>query len=125
MPTYHGTRGRKQNEVRPSPRIAALQLIKFFQGFEVEHLLGSQFGYYVYSTLIYQMVYVDPDPQYANAVVLNSITLIAIAAIIPLQRWIVHRKQYTTVASAWAASCCGWASSRRNPFGPPIIGAMC
>jgi iron(III) transport system permease protein len=90
--------------VAPIFIVAALQLIKFFQGFEVEYLLGSQFGYYVYSTLIYQMVYVDPDPQYANAVVLASITLIAIAAIIPLQRWIVHRKQYTTVASAYRAS---------------------
>ena len=44
-----------------------VQLAKFFQGFELEYLLGSEFGYYVYSTLIYQMVCTDPDPHYANA----------------------------------------------------------
>ena len=87
--------------VAPIFLIAALQLIKFFQGFEVEYLLGSQFGYYVYSTLIYQMVYVDPNPQYANAVVLASIMLLIIAVIIPVQRWVVHRRQYTTVAASY------------------------
>jgi iron(III) transport system permease protein len=84
--------------------VSALQLIKFFQGFEVEYLLGSQFSYFVYSTLIYQMVYVDPNPQYANAVVLASITLVFIAAIIPIQRWIVGRRRYTTVAASYRPS---------------------
>lgn len=87
--------------VAPIFLVSALQLIKFFQGFEVEYLLGTQFGYYVYSTLIYQMVYIDPNPQYANAVVLASVMLLIIAAIIPMQRWVVHRRQYTTVAASY------------------------
>jgi iron(III) transport system permease protein len=103
--------------VAPIFLVAALQLIKFFQGFEVEYLLGSQFGYYVYSTLIYQLVYVDPNPQYANAVVLASITLLIIAAIIPLQRWIVHRRQYTTVGTSYRPGLIELGRLRAAAFG--------
>lgn len=75
----------------------SLQLLRIFQGFETEWILGSRIGYFVYSTLIYKLVRIDTTPNYGDAVVLGSITLLVIAAIIPLQRWIVDRRQYTTV----------------------------
>jgi iron(III) transport system permease protein len=79
----------------------SLQLLRVFQGFETEWILGSRFGYFVYSTLIYKLVRLDATPNYGDAVVLGSITLLVIAAIIPLQRWIVGRRHYTTVDSSF------------------------
>jgi iron(III) transport system permease protein len=75
----------------------SLQLLRVFQGFETEWIIGARFGYFVYSTLIYRLVRLNDIPQYGDAVVLGSITLLIIAAIVPLQRWIVGRRQYTTV----------------------------
>jgi iron(III) transport system permease protein len=79
----------------------SLQLLRIFQGFETEWILGSRFGYFVYSTLIYRLVRLDAVPQYGDAIVLGSITLLVIALIIPLQRWVVGRRQYTTIDSSF------------------------
>jgi iron(III) transport system permease protein len=87
--------------VSPIVLVLALQLIRIFQGFEVEYLLGARWGFFVYSTLIYQLVHLETIPQFAHAVVLASTTLVLIAMIIPLQRWIIHRRPYTTVGSSF------------------------
>lgn len=79
----------------------SLQLLRVFQGFETEWIIGSRFGYFVYSTLIYRLVRLSDTPQYGDAIVLGSITLLVIAAIIPLQRWIVGRRHYTTVDASF------------------------
>jgi iron(III) transport system permease protein len=87
--------------ISPVVLVLALQLIRIFQGFEVEYLLGARWGFFVYSTLIYQLVHLETIPQFAHAVVLASTTLLIIALIIPLQRWIIHRRPYTTVGSSF------------------------
>ena len=79
----------------------SLQLLRVFQGFETEWIIGSRFGYFVYSTLIYRLVRLSDTPQYGDAIVLGSITLLVIAAIVPLQRWIVGRRHYTTVDASF------------------------
>ncbi len=79
----------------------SLQLVHVFRGFETEWLLGSRFGYYVYSTLIYSLIRVDETPNYSEAIVLGSLTLLLIAIIIPIQRWVVGRRQYTTVQGSF------------------------
>ena len=81
----------------PIVLVFALQLIRVFQGFETEQLIGTPWGFYVYSTLIYRLVTFSIVPDYAQAMVLGSITFLLIALIIPLQRWIINRRQYTTV----------------------------
>jgi iron(III) transport system permease protein len=87
--------------VAPLVMVLALQVIKIFQGFEVEWLLGARWGYFVFSSLIYQLVSLEPIPQYAQAIVLASITLVVIAAVIPIQNWIVNRRPYTTVTGSF------------------------
>ena len=82
----------------------SLQLLRVFQGFETEWILGSRFGYFVYSTLIYQLVRLSDVPQYGQAIVLGCITLLMIAIIIPLQHWVVGRRHYTTVDSSYHPS---------------------
>ena len=82
----------------PMILIFSLQLIRVFNGFEVEWLLGARWGFYVYSTLIYQMTV---QFMYGPAVVLASMTLLIIGFIFPLQRWITRRRHYTTVTGSF------------------------
>ena len=77
--------------------VFALQLLRIFQSFETEQLLGAPVGFFVYSTLIYDLIRSSNVPQYGQATVLASLTLIVIALIVPVQRWILHRRQYTTI----------------------------
>jgi iron(III) transport system permease protein len=87
--------------ISPIALAVSLQLIQMFRGFETEFILGSQFNYYVFSTEIYNLIRLAAIPDYANAVVLGTVTLAIIAIIIPLQRWVVGRRHYTTVDSAF------------------------
>ena len=74
-----------------------LNVVRIFQSFEVEQILGTPINFYVYSTKIFQFVrYFDP-PEYGQATALASITLIIIAVVIPMQRWLLNRRRYTTV----------------------------
>ncbi|HEY1269637.1 MAG TPA: iron ABC transporter permease [Candidatus Binatia bacterium] len=84
----------------PMALVFALQLLRIFQSFETEYLLGVPFGFYVYSTKIYALIR-DPVPNYGEATVLASLTLLVIALIIPLQRWILERRRYTTITGSF------------------------
>ncbi len=86
--------------ISPMILVLALQLLRVFQSFETEYLLGVPFGFYVYSTKIFALVR-DPIPNYGEATVLASITLLMIALIIPLQRWILERRRYTTITGSF------------------------
>ncbi|MCH7608954.1 MAG: iron ABC transporter permease, partial [Chloroflexi bacterium] len=87
--------------ISPMVLVFALQLLRIFQSFETELLLGGPIGFYVYSTKIFAMVRQNDIPDYGGATVLASITLLLIAVIIPLQRWIISRKRYTTVTGSF------------------------
>ncbi len=86
--------------ISPMMLVLALQLLRVFQSFETEYLLGMPFGFYVYSTKIFALIR-DPIPNYGEATVLASITLLMIALIIPLQRWILERRRYTTITGSF------------------------
>jgi iron(III) transport system permease protein len=85
----------------PIVLLLALQVIKVFQGFETEWILGARWGFFVYSTLIYRLVRLETIPQYADAIVLASITLLIIALVVPVQRWVLGRRTYTTVVGSF------------------------
>ncbi|NIO06925.1 MAG: ABC transporter permease subunit [Deltaproteobacteria bacterium] len=84
----------------PMVLVFALQLLRIFQSFETEQLLGVPFGFYVYSTMIFDMVRQEP-PLYGQATSLASITLLVVAFIIPLQRWILNRRHYATITGSF------------------------
>jgi iron(III) transport system permease protein len=86
--------------VSPMIMVFALQLLRAFQSFETEYLLGMPFGFYVYSTKIYSLVR-NAVPNYGEATVLASLTLLLIVLIIPLQRWILERRRYTTITGSF------------------------
>ncbi|MGH7843816.1 MAG: ABC transporter permease [Candidatus Binatia bacterium] len=84
----------------PMVLVFALQLLRVFQSFEIEQLLGVPFGFFVYSTMIFDMVRQEP-PLYGQATALASITLLVVALIIPMQRWILQRRHYTTITGSF------------------------
>ena len=87
--------------ISPMVLIFSLQMLRIFSGFEIEFLLGIPIGFYVYSTLIVQMIQQNAPPLYGEATVLASLTLLAVAVVIPLQRWVVSRRRYTTITGAF------------------------
>ncbi len=86
--------------ISPMALVFALQLLRIFQSFETEYLLGLPFGFFVYSTKIFTLIR-DPVPNYGEATVLASLTLLLIAMIIPAQRWILERRRYTTITGSF------------------------
>ncbi|HWP60382.1 MAG TPA: ABC transporter permease subunit [Candidatus Acidoferrales bacterium] len=84
----------------PIVLVFALQLLRIFQSFEIEQLLGVPFGFFVYSTMIFDMVRREP-PLYGQATALASITLLVVALIVPMQRWILQRRHYTTITGSF------------------------
>jgi iron(III) transport system permease protein len=86
--------------ITPMMLVLALQLLRIFQSFETEYLLGLPFGFFVYSTKIFTLIR-DPVPNYGEATVLASITLLIIVLIIPAQRWIIERRRYTTITGSF------------------------
>ncbi len=86
--------------VPPMALVFALQLLHTFQLFETEYLLGLPFDFYVHSTMIFQLV-AQLVPDYGVATVLASLTLLVIALIIPVQRWIIQRHRYTTITGSF------------------------
>jgi iron(III) transport system permease protein len=102
--------------ISPMILVIALQLLRVFQSFETEYLLGVPFGFYVYSTKIFALIR-DPIPNYGEATVLASITLLMIALIIPLQRWILERRRYTTITGSFRPGLIDLGRSNYVAFG--------
>jgi iron(III) transport system permease protein len=86
--------------ISPIVLVLALQLLRIFQSFETEFLLGRPINFWVYSTVIYDQVRSDP-PAYGVATTLATLTLLVILFIVPLQRWIISRRQYTTISGTF------------------------
>lgn len=80
----------------PMILVFAFHLLRAFNSFETEYLIGIPFNFYVYSTKIYELLS-DVVPHYGEATVLASITLLLIVLIVPLQRWVIQRRNYTTI----------------------------
>ena len=86
--------------ISPIVLVSALQLLRIFQSCETELLLGTPINFFVHSTLIYELTRQEP-PLYGQATVLGSMTLLLVAAIIPIQRWVIHRRAYTTISATF------------------------
>ena len=101
--------------------VFALQLLRIFQSFEIEQLLGVPFGFFVYPTMIFGMVRHEP-PLYGQATALASITLLVVALIIPMQRWILERRHYTTITGSFKPGLVDLGKWKWPVFG--VIGAL-
>ena len=78
-----------------------LNLVRIFQSFETELILGTPIDFYVYSTKIFQFVRFYDPPLYGSATALASVVLVIIAFIVPMQRWLTTRRNYATVTGSF------------------------
>lgn len=81
--------------------VFALHLTRAFDGFEIEQLLGTPIGFFVYSTQIFAMIRETSPPEYGAATALASVTLLIVALIVPLQRWLTQRHNYSVVTGSY------------------------
>ena len=81
--------------------VLMLNLIRIFQSFEIEQILGRPIDFFVYSSKIYSFIRFFDPPEYGMATALGAVTLILVALIIPIQRWLLTRKNYTTVSGSF------------------------
>jgi iron(III) transport system permease protein len=77
--------------------ILMIALIRAMQSFEIELVLGPPFRFYVYSTLVYNLISQEP-PDFAAASALATIGLMLILPLIFVQRWLSTRRLYTTIS---------------------------
>lgn len=84
--------------VPPMVVVLMLNTVRMFNSFEIEQILGTPIKFYVYSTRIFNLVREAEPPGYGEATALASLTLIIIMIFIPLQRWLLARRQYTTIS---------------------------
>jgi iron(III) transport system permease protein len=78
--------------------VLMLSLVRLFESFEVEYLLGAPWGFFVLSTKIVDLVRAEP-PMINQAAALGSVVLVFLMVMIPLQRWLIARRQFVTVTS--------------------------
>src|SRR5581483_2168446 len=95
-----------------------LGLVRLFESFEIELLLGVPFNFYVYSTRIVTLVRGDP-PQLAQAAALGSVTLVLLMIAAPIQRRMTTRRAYTTVGGRMKP-----AVADLGPWRWPLFGLM-
>jgi iron(III) transport system permease protein len=66
------------------------------QTFEIEMVLGPPFNFFVFGTMIYRLIEQSP-PQFGSAAALASMVFITVTPLIILHRWLVTRKDYTSI----------------------------
>jgi iron(III) transport system permease protein len=77
--------------------VLLLGVVYSLQTFEVEMILGLPIRFFVFSSQIYLWIHREP-PLFSEATVLGSMILVLIVPMILIQRWIVGRRRYATVA---------------------------
>jgi iron(III) transport system permease protein len=66
------------------------------QTFEVEQVLGIPFRFFVFSTMIYDLL-VTRVPRYDAATALAMVTLAAMLPLVLAQQWLTRGRRYTTI----------------------------
>ena len=76
--------------------VVLMSIIRGFETFEVELILGTPIRFQVFSTKIYQLMHNSP-PEFRAAGTLGTSILAIILPLIVLQRWASTRRSFTTV----------------------------
>ena len=76
--------------------VLVLAMIRAMQNFEIEMVLGPPFQFFVYGTKIFRLVAQEP-PQFGAATALATLGLFIVAPLILVQRWLITRKDYTSI----------------------------
>ncbi len=80
--------------------VLILAIINGLQAFEVELILGAPINLQVYSTQIYRLIHQEP-PLFGPATALSTIVLMVLFPLIFIQRWLIGRRDYTTIGGRY------------------------
>ena len=72
------------------------------QTFEVEQVLGMPIRFFVFSTMVYDLL-VTRVPRYDAATALAVLVLVAMLPLVFAQQWMTRRRRYTTVTGQFRA----------------------
>jgi iron(III) transport system permease protein len=100
--------------------VALIGTMASLQGFEIEQVLGTPFRFFVYSTMIYNLVE-SSHPSYGPATALAVLVLVATLPIILLQQWVSRRRQYTTVTGQFKNQLIPLGAWRRPLFAAMLL----
>ena len=76
--------------------VLVLSVIRVLQTFEIEMVLGPSFNFFVFGTMIFRLVEQSP-PQFGSAAALASMVFVIVTPLIFVHRWLVTRKDYTSI----------------------------
>jgi iron(III) transport system permease protein len=76
--------------------IMVLSIIRVLQTFEVEMVLGPPFRFFVFGTMIYRLIEHTP-PDFGAAAALAGMVFALVTPLILAHRWLILRKDYTSV----------------------------
>lgn len=76
--------------------VTFLGFIRSLESFETELLLGMPAKIFVYSTKVYDFLRWEP-PKYPPAMALSMIFMVVVGILVIIQRYLMTRRQYTTV----------------------------
>jgi iron(III) transport system permease protein len=76
--------------------VLVLAMIRAMQNFEIEMVLGPPFQFFVYGTKIFRLVGQEP-PQFGAATALATLGLAIVVPLVLTQRWLITRKNYTSI----------------------------
>ncbi len=88
------------------PAIVAVMMLSFLrslEAFEIEQILGTPIGLYVFSTWIYDTLY-QHIPRYDAVSALAIVMIILCTGLIFIQRRVIGSRQYTTVTGQFVSS---------------------
>ncbi len=77
--------------------VLVLSTIKAMQTFEIEMVLGPPNNFWVFGTMIYRNIEQMP-PHFSAAAALATMAFVSIIPLIVLHRWVLGRKNYTSVS---------------------------
>jgi iron(III) transport system permease protein len=85
------------------PAILAVEFLSFIrslESFEIERILGTPMGFFVFSTIIYDEV-IQSEPRYGPAAALGVTALVIMISLIVLQRKLIGNRRYTTLTGQY------------------------
>jgi iron(III) transport system permease protein len=97
-----------------------LALLRSFEAFEIEQILGPPFRFYVASTWIYDTLS-QVRPRYDAVAALAVVIIFASLALVTLQRAIIGTRRYTTITGQYQANIVKLGRIRWVAFGFLVV----
>jgi iron(III) transport system permease protein len=96
--------------------ILMLSLIRSFQSFEIEVLLGLPVRFFIFGSKVLDLTWTEP-PMFGAATALSILLLLAMFPFINLQSWTSRRRHYTSLSTQYQPQAVALGRWRGPAFG--------